>query len=533
MIFATPNRGTGGAGAGGLIKGMMAGEQSRQNDQRMDWLQTQQDRQTEQYETEGVQSRMYDIFEARKAGSNIAPLVDDLTKWKKTTTNFNDGKDFRVGSWDEYKDADGTYTMEGINRIQSNTGQPFIAGETDAQQPFMLDDMLVDEETFKAGAPKYKTYSDNRTLQNDLLKAQIKKAEGGETKQSDADALTDAKAVKKYYEDNNLEVPISINDKVDILETKLKISKPQAVDKISSGVFNEPIDNWQKNGGVLTKDVRDEARKTQNRAEYKMEGRKELNGEIAGYGAMNDAKKKVFQILDSKEGMLTGVIQTKELDALKRKEDWKSLDKGQKQKALNSVFAKSTLGTAVSNYLKEISGSAVAEEEYQRIYDALTGGEGANPETLKAALGGSVSSMRDTVQSKVEGIGKNYPNSRIEMWDNFLDAKDREVNAFEDVPKAKETGGKSTASKAASEVPAELAEDVIDAGVNIVKSTYNKLTADKKTKTATTPKEVLNMDVPGLVNHLTKTLSKEEAQKFIDDNYHNMTPVQLEALRAL
>ncbi len=47
MIFATPNRGTGGAGARGILQGMIAGQQSRQNDQRMEALQTQMNNQRE------------------------------------------------------------------------------------------------------------------------------------------------------------------------------------------------------------------------------------------------------------------------------------------------------------------------------------------------------------------------------------------------------------------------------------------------------------------------------------------------------
>jgi len=68
-------------------------------------------------------------------------------------------------------------------------------------------------------------------------------------------------------------------------------------------------------------------------------------------------------------------------------ENWADLPEEEKRKHLLTIGINTSIGAALADYIKSISGTAVAEAEYNRLMNILTAGDYSNIQTLKEAIG--------------------------------------------------------------------------------------------------------------------------------------------------
>ena len=66
---------------------------------------------------------------------------------------------------------------------------------------------------------------------------------------------------------------------------------------------------------------------------------------------------------------------------------WESMDKDEKEKALLTIAVNTKLGNALAKYIKSISGTAVAQAEYDRLVKIFTTGDFSNIQSLKESVG--------------------------------------------------------------------------------------------------------------------------------------------------
>ena len=67
-------------------------------------------------------------------------------------------------------------------------------------------------------------------------------------------------------------------------------------------------------------------------------------------------------------------------------ETWESMDKKEKEKAILTIGLNTSLGSALAQYVKSISGAAVAEAEYNRLKDVFTAGNYSNIQSLRKSI---------------------------------------------------------------------------------------------------------------------------------------------------
>jgi hypothetical protein len=89
--------------------------------------------------------------------------------------------------------------------------------------------------------------------------------------------------------------------------------------------------------------------------------------------------------------------------------DFKKLPKEEKRKILNSIKFESKIGNLVAQYIKSISGTAVAEQEYQRLSNLFGTDKFKNIDTMKAALSGWTASMTTEVNLSIENSKGQNP----------------------------------------------------------------------------------------------------------------------------
>jgi len=93
-----------------------------------------------------------------------------------------------------------------------------------------------------------------------------------------------------------------------------------------------------------------------------------------------------------------------------------------KEKALLTVATKSKVGAYLAAYVKSISGTAVAESEYDRLKEVLTSGNYNNIESFKDAINSFV--------------GVNLTNDRNKFKSGFLAEKSLSLNAMKQLDEA-------------------------------------------------------------------------------------------------
>lgn len=459
---------TGASFGSGLIQGMQARQGMDMNKQTMEANDFKMDELKKQVEAQRVSTVKQNLNEALY-DSNLTGNYKNVNKLLGQNTDLTGGGSFRpVGVADLY-DGEGKLSNQFLNKYRSDTGRQIdeegasaLIGKgqmfTDAEG----NERFFNNDSFAAGSSNYASYSKDRSLKEKLIQAKIAKELGagadGEPIKG-INLLNQTNQQIAALEDANMPVPESLLKTQSILDEKFQTNKPEAIDRLSTNPFEAPMNDLiEKNIPMDTK-TRNDIRRTQNRSGFSLPKKDEMTKELTGYGTMMDTKKRVNQILDSKDARATGMIENAQVEAAKHKKDWGNMDKDTKQTALNTVFGDSALGIAVAQYLQSISGAAVAEEEYDRIMKALTGGGKANAETLKAAMEGATQTMGSSIVGKIKQIGANYPNDKAEMWEGYQNILNRKVD-LEGLPIAEDTGGADSLETTATLAGEEVAGDI-------------------------------------------------------------------------
>ena len=95
----------------------------------------------------------------------------------------------------------------------------------------------------------------------------------------------------------------------------------------------------------------------------------------------------------------------------------------EKVKELKSIEFNSKLGNLIAQYLKAISGTAVAEAEYNRINNILQGGNLSNKYTLESSLKGFTESLLNQFLNKAKQDIQLYPGSVSVYYDELARQK--------------------------------------------------------------------------------------------------------------
>ena len=86
-------------------------------------------------------------------------------------------------------------------------------------------------------------------------------------------------------------------------------------------------------------------------------------------------------------------------------ENWAELPEEEKRKHLLTVGLNTSIGAALADYIKSISGTAVAEAEYNRLMNVLTAGDYSNIQTLKETIGMFTDDLKAKYYNK---LGSNF-----------------------------------------------------------------------------------------------------------------------------
>ena len=410
MIFATPNRGTGGAGAQGILQGMIAGQQSRESDQKMQWLKTNQDRQTEQYETNESNERLYNMRDVKNNGGNVAPLIDSYNKWRKETTNYSDGDDFRMGNWDDHRTEGGGINQATANQWESDTGFEF-GEKTTENNPIMLGDKFFNFETFSAGAPKFQAYANDRDLTRRAQMAKIKKDIGGDGP-SDLDMYTELK-------DNKNRNPKQ-QTQYEVLQKKLKMTEDANIDKLT-GEFGKTLEKAQ-NGEDVSQDVQNYALSAQAKAKQKFAKREEHATAVAGSKRMVETYRDLSKLTnkyDTKDGISKGA----EAEILKTMsaDDFSKLEQDEQIAVTANAIKQTQVFSKVFQIIKEQSGAAFTDEEFARRLATVVGGDPSkiNEQTLMTAFGTYTAETLKNTKAGLGEISNLYMGDKLALTDSY------------------------------------------------------------------------------------------------------------------
>jgi len=165
---------------------------------------------------------------------------------------------------------------------------------------------------------------------------------------------------------------------------------------------------------VITQADINKIRLSERRTGFKMVGvdTKEINNDevtIRSGRVLNNALSKV-RPEEYERGVLDNIA-TK-VKTIFSDETWESMDKKEKEKAILTIGLNTSLGSALAQYVKSISGAAVAEAEYNRLKDVFTAGNYSN-----------IQSLRESISTFYSNIERSYMvklNSSIADGGSFI-----------------------------------------------------------------------------------------------------------------
>ena len=142
-------------------------------------------------------------------------------------------------------------------------------------------------------------------------------------------------------------------------------------------------------------------------------------------------------------------------------EDWAKMGVKEKKALINQIGAKSKTGMLTSQILNQISGTAVSDQEFERIMGILTGGDidTTNPRLIAEALRGSGETIGDMAKSDIQGIRSKYsPYDKMELAKLYKAGNIRPIGE-------KITGGDQTSMETAMKTIDKETQAASDLGV--------------------------------------------------------------------
>jgi len=177
-----------------------------------------------------------------------------------------------------------------------------------------------------------------------------------------------------------------------------------------------------------------------------------------------------FKNIDSKDydsGIVNKMI--REYAVMEDGKGWENISKADREKMLNTISKSSEVGMATAQILKDISGAAVSDEEFQRIMKILTGGDLDlnNPAAVAAALRGAGETMGNRSKTSIQGIRELYsPADKLKLA-KLYQQYDRPFGGHQQKP-----GGDLSSKDAAINVVDKEAETAKDLGVDLISKAF-------------------------------------------------------------
>jgi len=475
MFYSAPSSSTGGAGARGILSGMIAGQQSKEASQRMDMLQAKQDKADEQYEQGEAFGRISNIDEMIKSGKINQKMLDESNNWFKNSKHFNDTQ-FGIQNSAGLKDENGNYSNEFLNKYKADTGKDWLVGsanESDKEglknyidssgNQVTVNGKVFDPDTFTAGSASYKNYKEQKDLSKQLMEAKIKKELKG-TGDVDGPSYAELKVLK----DKGL-LPESMVPMFKQSQEKAKRAKGDARDSLASQPFKADVQST-KDGGTLGEGY-NKALQLEQQAEGNYKN-KVLDDQITSYRDMQQVKTDVTNLIES--GVNMGATKGYASEAAKYAKDYDSMSQEEKQKQLNTIVMKSKIGGLVSRYLKAMSGTAVTEEEFNRQLENIVGGDISkmNAQTVMAAMQATVDDVGKSVSSQVDAIEPMYPASKMWRYDRLNKSRNLKPG---NLPNTSGGTGEKTVEETGLEGVADEAAAGLEYGTKAAKTLLDKI----------------------------------------------------------
>ena len=118
---------------------------------------------------------------------------------------------------------------------------------------------------------------------------------------------------------------------------------------------------------------------------------------------------------------------------------WKDMEDDKKEKALLTIGLNTSLGNALAQYIKSISGTAVAQAEYDRLRKVFTTGDYSNLPSLKKSIKSFYTDLENSYVTKLSdssSIGGSFILSKMK---NYQDKYGNMPTPYKDAKKKKTT----------------------------------------------------------------------------------------------
>jgi len=193
--------------------------------------------------------------------------------------------------------------------------------------------------------------------------------------------------------------------KVDKPKTDTELAGERRVNAIT---FNRKY-GLDKKGKYISDAMIDEALKANIVNDKRADATKTIRKDL---GSLSNAMSKMgnFRNLVEKDTYERDVIE-KGIDYIRSIDptDFSKMSKSQQQNHIDKVFANSYGGQILADYMKSISGTAIADAEYKRLLKIFEGDSWSNKDTYLAAIEGFSEGIEDTVENGAMGIQTDNP----------------------------------------------------------------------------------------------------------------------------
>lgn len=457
-----------------MMQGDMAAQRMNQRQEQSGRQQEQSDRQQEQFDMLQTQFNQGQQALAKQAGNEAVYAAEhgDWSMFQNISEQFPDqfggGEVVRAVNDSDYMSQapDGVPGLDGQvrNKFLSDTGSPlpdddqeaidilkrsgYIEGAAGEGEAFVTADQLgrgmgtgfrefkkqklMEEYTLMAKLQGKEAEQKPEARMSELLAKTRVEGFGSLTdeEKADFDVFSQKTGMTKQNAQEVLTNPASFDDS---LATVTKDSwSPMDVNQ--NDLF--AMDRIEQKGGYEDKNVDD------------------YRGQITSISGLTDVRNLA---IDLKGEIASGKMEnfSAKLAKMAGDEDLATMKQEEFNKLMNTVDLQSQIGTVGASFLKALSGSAVSEEEYQRIMNNLLGGDITenNIDAVIAALGGSSSRIYEDMKTNIQGMSDTRtPASKVKLGQDL----ERAYNPTAYTPEQPTEG--TTISDVAATVPADQME---------------------------------------------------------------------------
>ncbi len=426
----------GGSGAPSIMDSLMSGQQfsqqSRANSQvgEMNGLKLQMlKKQMQDQHIEGVKSKYNDAaWDSEKTGDFSAQ-----NKMHRAEPEILGKAQFRNIGHEDLYGKDGYLKSNVLNEIYDQTGEIFDPSKPETADRlkglFKLSEDGGEEQfgsfdSYAAGNSNYASVRKEKMMAERLLEAKIGETErknrpGGKAPTAKQQAVENFKRISQIPPEDRTK-----EDKIDmqVAQAELKTSKLSAQDVLADNANNELLESFGPGqwGDIskYTPEVASQLYLAQSQGGVTDDSYKEIVGKAKTMKQLLDLSNQ-FAVLDDTSysgGSVNQIVNEYAKRATGK--DWATMPVPEKKKLLKTIAMKSKVGMATSGILNQISGTAVSDQEFERIMGILTGGDVDlnNPQAVAEALRASGESMGMPLKTSIQAIRSKYsPYDKMEL----------------------------------------------------------------------------------------------------------------------